>query len=208
MPDLELSNSNVTATKISSNENGEYKMTYEIYANSSVTRNSDKDPNTRVRFRCKEKTNTRTLYINHVEFYKLDGTGGNIVGVNLMGNLNAVYDDSVYSELVNDRDEIDVTINQDGEDAISRDLLNGWFGSKYTKAGDPVFENVKLVKVPAGFFNYMSRSQLLDLMQKVILGTEATDDFDPHYNPNGDDVWGDVKDYVHAKQAWVANPAE
>ena len=208
MPDLELSNSNVTATKISNNENGEYKMTYEIYANSSVTRNSDKDPNTRFRFRFKEKANTRTLYINNVELYKLDGTGGNIVGVNLMGNLNAIYDDSVYSELVNDRDEIDVTINQDGEDAISRDLLNGWFGSKYTKAGDPVFENVKLVKVPAGFFNYMSRSQRIDLMQKVILGTEATDDFDPHYNPNGDDVWGDVKDYVHAKQAWVAEAAE
>ena len=170
--------------------------------------NSDKDPNTRFRFRFKEKANTRTLYINHVEFYKLDGTGGNIVGVNLMGNLNAVYDDSVYSELVNDRDEIDVTINQDGEDAISRDLLNGWFGSKYTKAGDPVFENVKLVKVPDGFFNYRTRAYRIRLMHDIILEKMATDNFDPHYNPNGDYVWGDVKDYVHAKQAWVAEAAE
>ena len=177
-------------------------MTYEIYSNSSNVRFSDKDPNTRFRFRFKDQFD-RTLYINHVELYELDGTGGNTVGVNLMGNLNAVYDDSVYSELVNDKDEIDVTLNQAGDDAISRDLLNGWLGSNYF--GD---ETVQLVKVPSDFFNYRDRAYRTQLIRDIVLEKMATDNFDPHYNPNGDYVWGDVIDYMHAKNAWVAEAAE
>ncbi|MBO4692873.1 MAG: hypothetical protein J5659_00560 [Clostridia bacterium] len=199
MPGIEIqSKGTVTLTKKSVVSGGKYVMTYELYSASDNTKYDNKNPNTRIRFRFEDSTANKVLYINNVQLYELDGADGNIVGANEAGNLNAIYDDSYYSGLVNAGDSVSFKCTQDSEENISRVLANGWFGS--TRLGTFPTDNAQLVKLPDNFFNYKTPEQRFEIVRKVLLGeSEITDTTDLHYDPNGDGTLCDIKDIVCAK---------
>ncbi|MBR4761010.1 MAG: hypothetical protein IK086_00030, partial [Clostridia bacterium] len=64
-----------------------------------------------------------------------------------------------------------------------------------------------LAKVPANFFTYKTGAQRMEIIRHLILadGEATSDGINPIYNPNGDATWGDIKDFVHTKQAAVTN---
>ena len=193
-PEFLIREDTVTVTKISSNSGGKYRATYEIY-------NSGSDNNVRFNFAFGAAASSKTLYIGNVQLYELSGGSGSATtGANIVGNLNPILDDSVYSGVT--AAGTNLTLNQDNATNITRDLANGWFigllSGEFT-------DDAQLVKVPADFFNYLDAGQRLELIRKVILGQATSDGINPHYNPNNDAVWGDVKDLVHSKMTFLYN---
>ncbi|MBO4734318.1 MAG: hypothetical protein J5662_07565, partial [Clostridia bacterium] len=198
----------VTITKISDNSAGKYRMTYQIYSDGSntATATPGSSPNTRIRLKFGASSSGKTAYINNVKLFELTGSGGSTVGSNMVGNLNSIFDESYYSQLENVGDAVDVTLTQDTNTNLRRNLANSWFGAKYDATS--IIE--QLVKVPGNFFNYLDYSQRIELMRETLLGLVQSDGINPHYDPNNDGVWGDICDLVHAKKAAIdsANTSE
>lgn len=200
MPRLDIrAKGTVTSTKKSSHTANTFRMDYELYSDSSNTPYGDTDPNTRIRLKFGASSSNKVLYINNVQLFELDGTGGNAIGTNLVGNLNAILDGSFYSELVNVGDTADVTFNQDASTNIKRNLANGWFAATSTTTA----VDASLIKVPADFFTYYSYDKSIAIVRDTILGFRVSDGINPYYNPNNDDVWSDARDLVNAKMAAI-----
>ena len=195
-PELDITaKGTVTATKQSTNSGGYYRMTYQLSSGSDNTSYSSFDPNTRIKLMFGANSGSIALYINNVQMYKLDGEGGNTVGANMIGNLNQIFDTSLSSV----GSTANVTLTQDGETNITRDNANGWFA--YNNAGSYTSTNAQLIKVPSGFFNYLTPAQRLANLRNVVLGYTTPDSMNPDYDPNNDTTRSDVKDIVHAKMA-------
>ncbi|MBR4761257.1 MAG: hypothetical protein IK086_01295 [Clostridia bacterium] len=65
--------------------------------------------------------------------------------------------------------------------------------------------NGSVVRVSSDFFNRTSYNTRLGNLRRAILGLRTADSINPDCNPNGDATWGDVVDYVHAKNRAVAD---
>ena len=199
MPRLDIkANGTVTSTKKYENAAGTYEMAYQLYSDETnvAYSGSGNDANTRLRLKFGALSSNRTLYINNVQLFELDGDGGNTVGANIVGNLNAVLDRSYYTALQNVGDRIAVTLTQDGTTNVKRDLANGWFASTATDSS----VDTELVKVPDNFFDYLTYEGRISLLRNVILDVVESDGINPHFNPNNDGYWGDVLDLIHAKR--------
>ena len=190
---------------------GKVSAQYEVYSNAAnepAYTNTWRNPNTRFIFSFGADSTGNDFYINGVTLYELDGSGGNTVGSNLVGDLNPILNDGVYDIVPNVKDTYGLYLNQDGTSSISRYVASGWFGYNQdgaNSAGDYTNVNGYIVRVPADFFNSIDVAQRVGLIRKVILGTETSDGINPYYNPNNDSVWGDVRDLVHAKNKAVIN---
>ncbi|MBR4761543.1 MAG: hypothetical protein IK086_02770, partial [Clostridia bacterium] len=204
LPKLDYqANGTVTITKISDNSDGKYRMTYQIYSDGTNTAAANGAAgNTRIRFKFGASSSGKTAYINNVKLFELTGSNGSTVGSNMVGNLNAVYDESYYSQLGEDTgDTLDVTLTQDVNTNVKRNLANSWFGAS---SGSSSITQ-QLVRVPGDFFNYLDYGERIVLIRKTLLGLKTSDGINPHYNPNNDEEWGDVKDLVYAKNAAIAS---
>ena len=176
-------------TLISSYSGGKYRMTYQVY-------NSGDEDYSRFCFSYGANSSSKAMYIGNLQLYELTGAGGSTVGANIIGNMNAILDSSVYSGITSSGTA--VTLTQDDATNITRDLANGWFVALPSN----VYTNdAKVVKVASDFFNYKTPAQRQELIRKVVLGRASAVSGDPTYNPNNDSANGDIKDLVHSKLA-------
>ena len=199
MPRLSVkAKGSVTSTKISDNSLGKYKMSYQLYSDENNTPydGSGNDANTRMRLKFGASSSGKTLYINNVRLFELDGDGGNTVGANLVGNLNPILHGDYYSALEDTGDTVSVTLTQDGGTNSGRDLANGWFASTY----DTAYAEAELIRVPDDFFDYLNYAGRITLLRKTVLGFKHSDGINLHYNPNNDELWGDITDLICAKK--------
>ncbi len=193
----------VTVNKLSSNSGGYYRNTYEIYSGSDNTTYSGYDPNTRfrlIRFGGSGGS-SGAAYVGNIQLYELAGSGGSTVGANIVGNLNAIFADDNYNTLTGVGNTVNITANEDATAALAREQANGWL--IFELNGQFTAGNIKLVKVPAGFFQYKAPAQRLEALRRVILGYNSADGFDPLYDSNGDGTRSNVKDIVHSKASSV-----
>ena len=204
MPRLSVkAKGSVTSTKLSDHSLGRYKMSYQLYSDENNTPydGSGNDANTRMRLKFGASSSGKTLYINNVQLFELDGDGGNPVGANIVGNLNSILDGAYYSVLENVGDTAGVTLTQDGSTNCGRDLANGWFAATY----DTTYAAADLVRVPDDFFNYLDYGRRITLLKNTILGYRTSDGINPHFNPNNDETWADIIDLICAKKLAIAS---
>ncbi|MBO4432992.1 MAG: hypothetical protein J5852_05615, partial [Clostridia bacterium] len=195
-PEFFVRDDDVDVRKLSSNSGGKYRMTYQVY-------NSGAEDYSRFCFSFGANSSSKTMYIGNLQLYELTGSGGSTVGANIIGNMNAILDSSVYSGITSSGTS--VTLTQDDAENITRDLANGWFvalpSNVYT-------DDAKVVKVASDFFNYKTPAQRQELIRKVVLGRASAVSGDPTYNPNNDSANGDIKDLVHSKLATLYSTEE
>ena len=174
----------VTSTKVSNNSDGLNRMTYELYSDETNTsyEGSGNDVNTRIRLKLGAIAGGKTVYLNHITLYELSGSGGNTVGSNIIGNLNSILDDSYYTSLVNVGDSISVSLTQNGNVNVGRNLANGWFGLNASS------DNItgELVKLRNDFFDCLNYSQQMTLIINALVGREDSDVLNPYYDQNSD----------------------
>ena len=210
--DIKCKNSSGTdaapaASSVTKNSGGNYSYTVNFTTPSSMQNsNSVFQANTTLYINFGSSASNKTIYVTDVELYKLSSSGGSVVSnatgcANLLGNVNAVFDSSLYSGLSSVGNSASVTLGTDNNAGVtSYNMVNGWYkqdgvGSTY------------LVKVPSDFFDYKTGAQRMLTIRHLILadGEATSDGINPIYNPNGDATWGDVKDLVHTKQAAITN---
>ena len=196
MPRLDITaNGTVTYTKLSDHGGNEYCISYEIYSDENNTSYSGTDANTRFRLKFGAASSAKTLYINHVELMELTCSGGSYVGANIVGNLNAILDSSVYAALDNVGDTTAVVLTQDGTTNVGRDLANGWFACNATDSSVAG----TLVKLQSGFFTYNTFANRLVNLTQALLGVREYDMLNPDYNANNDDSFN-IIDLIRTKK--------
>ncbi len=187
-------------SKISDHTDDKYTAAYRISTGSEKTPYSDTEPNTRFRFGFDANSADKAFYITNVKLFKLSGQSPS--GNNLLGDLNPIYNSELYENAIPEtlpsgKGKTDLVLNQSGETSMANVFAHGWY--MYNNSNSYTATNASLVRVPDNFFDYLSFSKRLDLLGKTIIGENRSDGISPQFNPNNDNVWGDVKDLVHTK---------
>ncbi len=183
--------SSISLTEKSDIENGMYKVTYDFNVG-SISAYSDESSNARFRFATGADAYDRYFYIANLRLNEID-SNGNIIGHNMVGDLSCNYTSDKYSTA-----PIKVTLSQDDETAMKRDAVRGWLGTFNGGSGSD--QDVSVVKIPEGFFNYKNFAQRITMVKNVCLNKQDADS-NPYFDPNFDGTTNTLDIIRHKKDA-------
>ncbi|MBR6510182.1 MAG: acetylxylan esterase [Clostridia bacterium] len=206
---IQSNDNSVKAQKISRVSDGKYTATYKITTSSYTNIYSEyTSANGNIRFALANNSYDSPFYISNIRIYEVNGD--NIVGENLVGDINPIFSESIYSSLENEGDSVDFELakNDSNANAQTVNLGHGWYGNlNYQGENNNVYS--RLVKVSNNFFDFYSDSDKLVVMKKSLLGIKE------EYNPYNDslnlvydpDENGkiDIKDLIRIKKEILAD---
>ncbi|MBQ6825480.1 MAG: acetylxylan esterase [Clostridia bacterium] len=179
---IQSHDNSVKAQKISRVSDGKYTATYKISTSSYTKVYSEyTSANGNIRFALANNSYDNPFYISNIKIYEL--IGEEIVGENLVGDLNPIYSDTYYTSLENEGDSVafELAKNDSGAVAQTVNLGHGWYGNlNYQSVNNGVYSY--LVKVNEDFFNFYSDSEKLIMIRKLLLGVNN------EYNPYADNL--------------------
>ncbi|MCQ2454980.1 MAG: right-handed parallel beta-helix repeat-containing protein [Clostridia bacterium] len=172
-------------------KNGKFAKVYRITTSADTTPGSGNNPNTLLEFRCPASADGNAYYIGNFQFHKVVNNA--IVGANILGDRNAIYNDSYYPSTEN----AFTLANNDFLTSQWNDLGHAWISTKANTTGAVVNVNDK-------FFNYYTPAQRLAAFKDVLLGRAAadnlyTDSTNMYYNPDKTGAYNTLLDFVKVR---------
>lgn len=206
---IQSNDNSLEAEKISRVSDGKYTSTYKITTSSYTNIYSEyTSANGNIRFALANNSYDNPFYISNIRIYET--INEETVSENLVGDLNPIYSESIYSSLENIGDFVNFELAKNDSNAIAQtvNLGRGWYGNlNYKNENQNVYS--RLVKVSDNFFDFYSDSDKLIVMKKSLLGLKEEynpydDNLNLSYDPDGNGV-KDIKDLIRIKKEILAN---